>query len=154
MKTQLIFTVLVFFLSGFFSNITYAQTKIGYVYDQTGNRKIRKLIVTPCSNCLTNPQTGRAAEKQQDTTEALIAQHEINVFPNPTQDKVNLTLGNLKDDEITEAIVTDGSGKILFTQKNLKSQNEINMASLSNGTYFFRVTIGKDVAVYKVMKFQ
>jgi hypothetical protein len=133
-------------------NYTYAQTQsIGYAYDNIGNRVQRKLVIV-CNGCPTNHRT--AAPEVKDTTQVLAIEHGLNVFPNPTQDKVNLTLSNLKDDETTSVVVTDETGKTVYSAKNLQSQNEINVSNFNNGTYFLRVTIDKDVMVYKVMKVQ
>jgi len=141
---------IILYLTLFISVKSYSQA-IEYLYDANGNRTERHLYV--CPSC---PQGGRmaATPPPQDTTQAVAAKHGLNVFPNPTQDKINLTLTNLTDDETTSVTVSDESGKALYTAKNLQSQNEINMASFNNGTYFVRVTMGKDVMVYKVMKVQ
>ena len=132
-------------------NFTYAQTHIGYSYDNNGNR-VQRILVVDCNGCPTNQRT-TAAEKP-DSTQVLATQHGLSVFPNPTQDKVNLTLSNLKDDETTSVVVTDETGKTIYSAKNLQLQNEINVSSFNNGTYFLRVSVGKDVMVYKVMKLQ
>jgi len=138
-------------LFAMFCSYTYAQTHIGYSYDNTGNRVQRQLVID-CNGCPTNQRT--AAPTVVDSTQVLAAQHGLSIFPNPTQDKVNLTLSNLKDDETTSVVVTDETGKTVYSAKNLQSQNEVNVSNFNNGTYFFRITMGKDVMVYKVMKIQ
>jgi|GEM_PF-1539436 hypothetical protein len=151
MKTIKRYGILMVISIVIFTVSTKAQT-LQYSYDKNGNSVKRKLYVTPCNNCA--PPNQRTAATPVDTAQSISLEHGLNVFPNPTQDKVNLTLSNLKDGEITEVIVTDMSGKTLYFQKNLQSQNEINMASFNNGNYFLRVTMGNDVRVYKVMKIQ
>ena len=141
------------FLFVMICSYTYAQTQsIGYTYDNVGNRVQRKLVV--CTSCSQGERTATIQSPVVDTTQILATQHGLNVFPNPAQDKVNLALSNLKDDETTSVIVTDENGKTVYSAKNLQSQNEINVSSFNNGTYFMRVTVGKDVMVYKVMKVQ
>jgi hypothetical protein len=143
---------IILYLALFLSIKNFAQA-IQYGYDANGNRTPRELYVVPCNNCPpVNQRT--AAAPPTDSIQVIALQHGLNVFPNPTQDKVNLTVSNLKDDETTSAIVTDESGKVLYTAKSLQSQNEININTFNNGTYFVRVTIGKDVMVYKVIKVQ
>ena len=134
-----------------------AQNKIQYSYDKNGRRIQRKLYVAPppppppCDTCNGNASGRHTAPG--DTVQ-LITQHAIGLFPNPTQDKVNLNISNLTDDETTEVVVTDGAGKTFYSAKNLQAQNEINMSTFSNGTYFVRISIGKDALVYKVIKVQ
>jgi hypothetical protein len=128
--------------------------KVQYAYDKNGGGIQRKLYITPpppCNNC---PPPGGRDAAPVDTTQIVIAQHVIGLFPNPTQDKVNLNISNLKDDETTEVVVTDGAGKTFYSAKNLQAENQINMGTYSNGTYFVRISIGKDVLVYKVIKVQ
>jgi hypothetical protein len=150
MKNQSMFLLSVLF---FFLTIQLkAQTTVQYSYDKAGNRIQRKLYV--CTTCRPDQQNGKVASQEKDTTQILAAQHGLNVYPNPTQDKVNLTLSNLKDDETTSVVVTDETGKTVYSAKNLQLQNEINVSTFNNGTYFFRITMGKDVMVYKVMKIQ
>jgi hypothetical protein len=145
---------IILYFTLFISVKGYSQA-IEYVYDGNGNRTERRLYVTPCPTC---PQNGRVASTppapEAAVQEQVAAQHGLNVFPNPTQDKVNLTLSNLKDDETTSVTVIDEGGKTVYSAKNLQSQNEINMAGFNNGTYFVRVIVGKDVVIYKVMKVQ
>jgi hypothetical protein len=128
-----------------------AQSK-SYSYDNVGNRVLRHLTV--CPTCRTVQNEPSAATKSTDTTKILAVQHGLNVFPNPTQDKVVLSLSNLKDGETTSLTLSDETGKILYTSQNLQEQNEVNMSSYNNGTYIMRVIVGKDVMVYKIMKVQ
>jgi hypothetical protein len=131
----------------------YAQNKVEYDYDNKGNRKLRKTCLTcRLTHNPTHPSSEGTASIQADTIIAI--KHGVQLFPNPTQSKVNLNLSNLKDNEMAEVIVSDENGKTLYSAKNLQSENEINMAGFNNGTYFVRVTMGKDVLIYKVMKLQ
>ncbi|MBS1646422.1 MAG: T9SS type A sorting domain-containing protein [Bacteroidetes bacterium] len=128
---------------------SYSQNTIEYVYDANGNRTERRLYV--CPSCPIG-QRKVAPTAKDDSTQTLAMQHGINVFPNPTQDKVMLTISNLQDEEPTQVFVTDETGTVLYTSKNVQSQNEINMANYTSGTYFIRIVIGKKVLTYKVIK--
>jgi hypothetical protein len=125
-----------------------------FFYDQAGNRTLRQ----PCMNCrqVHNPKATvnnndtalQAAELQ------IAAKHGLNLFPNPTQAKVTLAISNLGTDENASLIVTDEIGKLLYTQNNLQSENQIDMSSYNIGTYFVKVIVGKDITVYKVLRIQ
>ncbi len=123
---------------------------VKYSYDPAGNRINRKLYV--CPNC---PVSGR--EANNDTTkktEKLAAQYGVTAYPNPTLDKVNLNITNLPNKEQTDVELVDASGAILLTEKNLQQQNQIDMSSYRQGIYYLRVSVGKDVMLYKIMKVQ
>src|ERR1700756_322613 len=141
---------IILYLTLLMSVKSYSQA-IEYLYDGNGNRTERHLYV--CPSC---PAGGRKAAPADTLKkqEQLVQQYGVNVYPNPTQDKINLSLNNLQNNVQTIVTVADEAGKILYTGQNLQPQNEINMASYNNGTYFIRLLIGKDVMVYKIMKVQ
>ena len=61
-----------------------AQNTIQYTY-KNGSRVQQKLEV--CLNCRNNTQTGGVAAQKDTAQEQIVVKHEINVFPNPTQDR-------------------------------------------------------------------
>ena len=135
------------------SSGAFAQNKIQYIYDDAGNRKQRNT----CINCrqMQNPPDPKKPEGAADEASIQLAQqHGLNVFPNPTQDKVVVSLSNVKDDEPTAVLVTDEAGKTIYSAKNLQQQSQIDMSNYQVGVYFVKVSIGKDVLVYKIMKIQ
>ena len=150
-KTNYLFKTLICLLA-IVTTSSYAQNKVSYGYDVNGNRKIRNTC--PTCRLAHNPDNSSSADTSIQADTAIAIKHGANLFPNPTQNRVNLSLSNLKDDEATAVLVTDENGQTLYTQKNLQAQNQIDLSSFNNGTYFVRVTMGKDVLVYKVMKLQ
>ncbi len=137
-----------FLLLLFFSGVCCKAQTIEYSYDHNGNRTQRKLYV--CPNC---PNTHREAKK--DTTKQKLAEHYgISAYPNPTLDKVNLNIANSPSKEQIDLELADPEGKIVFTQKNVPTQNQIDMYNYQQGIYYLRVTIGKDVVIYKIVKVQ
>jgi hypothetical protein len=73
------------------------------------------------------------------------AQMEYSIFPNPTTDKIKLKYNLLEESNIAISIV-DSNGKTVINNKVKKQsigeyENEIDLTSLTQGTYFLAIKI-------------
>lgn len=117
-----------------------------YAYDNCGNRIQRKLDISIGSDPNRIGDTGVSKAKEK-------AMHfGISVFPNPTQDKVNVVIAALKRDEKANITLTDSHGKNLKANQAARDRNEFDMSQYEPGVYFIKVVIGNETVVYKVMK--
>jgi len=131
----------------FFNAALNAQS-IEYKYDQNGNRIQRKLVV--CNNC---PQSGRVVSPEEEKKEQLVAtQLGLSVFPNPSQEKVNVMINNLKAEDQATILLVDEQGKILVNQQTNSQDNDVDMSLYKAGIYFIKVMVGKETLFYKVIK--
>ena len=73
----------------------------------------------------------------------------LNIFPNPANDLINISLNNNKG--ISSIAIFDLSGKERFTVKNPTS-NHANISALNNGMYLLRVI--DETGVVYIQKFQ
>ena len=60
-------------------------------------------------------------------------QYEIQVFPNPTNDVLNVSLDKYK---IKEVSLLDIQGRVILTQSNLLDKNRIDLSNFVAGIYF------------------
>ena len=77
----------------------------------------------------------------------------ITVYPNPASDILNIEFDTPVDGEISLYLL-DPQGKLVKTDKiepDVKNK-QINMQNLPSGIYYLRLTKGKLVNVYKVVK--
>ncbi len=74
------------------------------------------------------------------------------VYPNPVQNNITIRLSDNANTTIPLQI-TDLAGRVLFTKKVIATNGLINVnaSSLSNGTYFVRLTINSEVLIAKVV---
>ncbi|MCH7534218.1 MAG: T9SS type A sorting domain-containing protein [Bacteroidetes bacterium] len=65
---------------------------------------------------------------------------EVNLFPNPTVDKINISINNnfLCTDFIYDLI--DVSGRTVYHKEETASQVELDVTHLAPGVYFYRIT--------------
>lgn len=77
----------------------------------------------------------------------------VKVFPNPASDIVNISFETPVDGEIT-ILILDSQGKLVKTDliEPSMSDKQINLQDLPGGVYYLRMTKGKLVNVYKVVK--
>jgi hypothetical protein len=133
----------------------YAQvTYYGYSYDNVGNRIQRMLTV--CSTCPNNQRTTNPnqVEASVDTLQ-VVTHHVIGVFPNPTQDILNVNITNVETDETIDLVLSDETGRTLLNLKNQPAISTLNVANYKTGAYYLQVKVGHDSPkVYKIMKIE
>ena len=126
-----------------------AQNKIQFGYDKNGNRIQRKLIVTD------NNENQRTASTP-DTSKTVVAnEHVIGVFPNPTQNMLNVNITHIETNELIDLFLSDEGGRSILTLKNQASTSVVNMENYKTGVYYLQVKVGNDKpSIYKIMKIE
>jgi len=64
-----------------------------------------------------------------------IANWDVNIFPNPSRDFLNITINGSKSKDIKYTIM-NSLGKIIYQQTGTFKRHEINIENLSTGNYF------------------
>ena len=75
--------------------------------------------------------------------------NEVKVFPNPTTDKVKVTLSKVQDFEIT---VYDLNGRLLLNSKNRSDAFLLDLTDYQNGIYIIKTKINQKEAINRVIK--
>jgi hypothetical protein len=80
--------------------------------------------------------------------------HDLNVFPNPANDKVNVGFTNDKYQKMTIELISV-TGEQLFSETSAISPGRVNRcfttASLTKGIYFLRIMSEREVAIRKII---
>lgn len=74
----------------------------------------------------------------------------ISVYPNPTNDMINVFIERPENFEGIE--LRDANGRLLFTEVNLSSTNSFDLSQHADGIYFIRLTSANQAGVYKIIK--
>lgn len=111
----------------------------------SGNYKVvvTKNGCSDTSNCYAVTTTG--------IEQPAFAQH-VNIYPNPTQDKLNIIFNaSVRVDNI---MVTDFAGRMLYLAKDPKQLSNvvIDVHSFSAGTYILQLKAGNERAMFKFVK--
>jgi hypothetical protein len=77
----------------------------------------------------------------------------VNIYPNPTSEIIEIEFDTPVDGEIS-LFLLDAQGKLVKTDKIEAgtTNKEINMQNFSSGIYYLRLTKGRLVNVYRVVK--
>lgn len=138
---------LLFLLSSFLSFSQTTCPEITFSYDASGNRIQRKLIIINC-----NPLSQRTNADTTHTTKDTTAQMKAKVFPNPTQDKINIELEETKDVIESTILLFDVSGKKIYSEITALNRLQIDITGLNAGIYSLKIIRGKNQAAYSVLK--
>ncbi|PIB30054.1 hypothetical protein BFP78_13355 [Gaetbulibacter sp. 5U11] len=75
--------------------------------------------------------------------------NEVKVFPNPTTDKVKISLSKVQDFEIS---VYDLNGRLLLNSKNRSDAFLLDLTNYQNGIYIIKTKIDQKEAINRVIK--
>lgn len=73
-------------------------------------------------------------------------------YPNPFQNKLNITIPQIAESERAIIIITDVTGKIVHTSASNQENSLLDLNSLSNGVYQLTVSANKEKWTLKVVK--
>ncbi|MCC8145148.1 MAG: T9SS type A sorting domain-containing protein [Bacteroidales bacterium] len=143
MKTNAI-CIFLFFLTCGCPGI-FAQT-VKFTYDEAGNRTSGKTISMVRSDI-------REEEEESPTAiSAILAEHTIRIYPNPTKGLLKIELENLSRDEKAAIRLYDMSGKQVMAKEGIASSTELDITSQADGIYLLKIFIGEYQTEWKVIK--
>ena len=75
----------------------------------------------------------------------------VNIYPNPTNNILNITLGNITSD--VNLTLTSVEGKVVYQENNVSDNKvSVDISNNSKGIYFLKVETNNQYKVYKVIK--
>ena len=123
------------------SNFQAASPTWALYSDGLGKFKVNHFDYRPSDKTILAVTYGRGAFTTKISTPTLSAsdsQHNLlknQVYPNPTRGSIHVKLENKKEADIE---IYDVSGRLVFTKKNVKFDEEFNIESLSKGDYILK----------------
>ncbi|MDL2215219.1 leucine-rich repeat domain-containing protein [Dysgonomonas sp. OttesenSCG-928-M03] len=116
---------------------------IEFVYDDSGNRVERKVIVldTRAAQTITEPKV--LTEK--------IANHSVKIYPNPTQGQINIDIDNADSISADVSIFTL-NGKLITKDKVQTSGGHLDLSNNPAGIYILKINIDGEVSSWKIIK--
>lgn len=70
------------------------------------------------------------------------------IYPNPAKDVLNVK----NNSAIDQIVISDMTGKTVYSQKNLNSEVQIDLNGLSKGVYIIRINSGGSINTHKFSK--
>lgn len=122
---------------------SFAQTKVRYTYDNAGNRVKRDL-----APMFTGGGDDRNDGSEQPESQAL-SPEQINVFPNPTLDWLNISLNQPSDAPLNVELF-DPSGRLVRQSQLSGDMLSIDVSDQPSGYYMLFVRAGASYLTWKV----
>lgn len=149
-----------FFFTGVF--FLKSQNKVGYYYDNNGNRYQRYFIgvrpahqdsISPADSVLNTPPI-QSNELPKDP-EALAAEYGVRVYPNPTRDviSVSMTKAGEKEYKNVDMFLIDNGGKTMDTKKYSGTEIRFDLSKNAPGNYYLKIVFdNREKITYNVIK--
>jgi|GEM_PF-1903200 len=117
---------------------------IQYTYDPAGNRIYREYVILRLS--------ANTAGSNQENAEKLKEEMDIGIFPNPTEDVINVSINNFDANKKITLEVYDGAGKLLQTSRVTSTSFRINFKEYKSGIYHVGILVDKQSLFYQILK--
>jgi len=75
---------------------------------------------------------------------------DIRIYPNPALNKT-FTIISLNSQELQNVIITNITGKLIFSKNVIEKQTEINLSEYPSGIYFVKITKSESKKVLKII---
>jgi hypothetical protein len=83
----------------------------------------------------------------------LSAAFDVQLFPNPTNDYINLSIGAFELHKKWNYTLTDAQGKLIYRENISESIVQINMLSLAPAAYFLNInTENSQIQTFKIIR--
>ncbi|MDR2887781.1 MAG: T9SS type A sorting domain-containing protein [Bacteroidales bacterium] len=144
-----VFFILIFLLTGIYCS---AQT-IEYVYDNAGNRTLRRII------SMSAPQPAKRAlpapEEEPETPpliDEMVGEMQVRIFPNPTKGILGIEIKGAEGDEEIALMLYGGQGALLLERKIRAGYSALDLSAYASGWYVLRLQSGSYRQEYKIVK--
>lgn len=79
-----------------------------------------------------------------------VSEKNVVIMPNPVRD--NFKISNLPVNQFIQVKIFDGFGKLIYSNSNYQSTEEINISDIPNGYYFLKIQTDKSLITKKILK--
>lgn len=122
----------------------YGQNVVKYSYDNAGNRTKREIVFT----------RSEAMEDEENVKSfsEMVSEHEIQIYPNPTEGDLNVSISNISNDNQAAITLYDISGRLLKKEDTTTGRVNIDISGVANGIYIMQIMIDEKVTTWKIIK--
>lgn len=124
-----------------------------YEYDACGNRIARKVIeINPSASKSNEPKMMGSDNIDTPYYVENIGEIKVNVFPNPTSQKITIQINNYQDLQSGELYLYNMNGQLL-NQLNIRHTSvEIDLSGMPSGTYLLKLYMNEYKNEWKIIK--
>lgn len=135
------------------SNQVKSQTTFEYNYDGNGNRIERNILSLKSATTDDDEDNPPGIDKNgKSKGEDVLDGIKLTVFPNPTQNIVNINFDFAPMDSKILSEVYDANGHLISKNSYINKTFLIDFTNQPSGTYIIRLKINSDVSEWKIIK--
>jgi len=143
------FTILMLWVLVSFISPGFTQTKtFAYEYDDSGNRKERKLILLKTDMVA---QQTEYSQEQEKVFEEELNGFNIKIFPNPTKGNLTVQVTCLGE-RVGQIMVFNSLGVLIMDKKIATHSESINLIDQPSGIYFMTILVDGNTTQWKIIK--
>lgn len=134
-------------LSLWISPNIYAQQRIKYTYDESGNRIKKEIVLSS-----TRSVPGNMEEEEPATYEEKLRETQVTIYPNPTKGILKVDISGVDKFENAQISLYDLTGKLLQQWTSISQSNVIDLAGQTPGMYIMQIAYNGQVSRWKIIK--
>lgn len=133
-------------LSLWISPSIYAQQRIKYTYDESGNRIKKEIVLSSTRSVLGN------MEEEPSAYEEKLHETKVTIYPNPTQGILKVDISGVDKFEKAQISLYDLTGKLLQQWANVLQSNVIDLTGQTPGMYIMQIAYNGQISSWKIIK--
>ncbi len=128
--------------------VSFAQDRIGYSYDASGNR-VKREIVMPVPKAMAKQQN---FSSDNQSFSDMLRDHSIKIYPNPMKGALKICISGLKGTDKCSLEVYTTLGMQILAKKVESDNIDINISNQPNGVYLLQIVINGRSTTWKIVK--
>jgi hypothetical protein len=127
---------------------SYAQGRIGYSYDASGNR-VKREIIMPVPKAMAKQQ-GSLSDNRSFSD--ILSGHSIRLYPGSTAETLKICVTGLKRTDMCSLEVYTLQGAQILSENVTTDKLDVDISDQPSGVYLFKIIINGESNTWKIIK--